>query len=256
MAVKLLSYNLNGIRAALRKGLVEWLALYPHDILCFQELKARVDQVDISPLVQMGYAYWWHEAQKAGYSGVATFSKLPPKAVVVGMGDTRFDHEGRVLRTDFDSWSLINVYFPSGTMGEQRQQVKYAFMDAFFEYLHALRKEQPRLVVAGDFNIAHTAMDIHDPVRNKKSSGFLPEERAWLTKLLDSGFVDGFRWKHPDEVVYSWWSFRANARAKNKGWRIDYFLVSEALKSCVVDAGYYNEAVHSDHCPVFLILDV
>ncbi len=256
MAVKLLSYNLNGIRSALRKGLADWLAAHPHDVLCFQELKAREDQVDLTPFREMGYDFWWHEAEKAGYSGVATFSKLRPVRVQLGMGDGRFDSEGRVLRTDFDGWSLVNVYFPSGTTGDVRQQVKYAFMDAFFDYAHALLDVQPRLVITGDFNIAHTEMDIHDPVRNKKHSGFLPEERAWLTKFFESGFVDAFRYKHPDKVEYSWWSFRAQARAKNKGWRIDYFAVSEALKEFIVDAGHYNEAVHSDHCPLFLSLDV
>ncbi len=257
MAVKLLSYNLNGIRSALKKGLAEWLAAHPHDVLCFQELKARAEQVDLTPFREMGYDHWWwHDAEKAGYSGVATFSRIEPRHVEVGMGDARFDAEGRVLRTDFDGWSLVNVYFPSGTTGDVRQQVKYEFMDAFYDYAHALLEVQPRLVITGDFNIAHTEMDIHDPVRNKKNSGFLPEERAWLTKFLDSGFVDAFRYKHPDKVEYSWWSFRANARAKNKGWRIDYFVVSEALKERVIDAGHYNEAVHSDHCPLFLILDV
>lgn len=258
--MRLLSYNVNGIRAALRNGLTEWLqdaqlAGGGFDILCFQEVKALEDQVDLTVFESLGYQLaGWHAAEKKGYSGVATFVKTQPDLVLAGFGVPFFDSEGRVLRTDFGEVTVLNCYFPSGTSGEVRQTAKMQFLDDFFEYAHELRKQRPKLIICGDYNIAHTADDIHDPVGNKKSSGFLPEERAWMTKWFSSGFSDGFRTAHPDMIEYSWWTYRANARANNKGWRIDYFSVSEALKSKIVECRQFNAAVHSDHCPVGLVL--
>jgi exodeoxyribonuclease-3 len=259
--MRILSYNVNGIRAALRNGLVDWIQQASFeggsmDVLCFQEVKALEEQVDLSALEGLGYRLQgWHAAEKKGYSGVATFAKEPADLVVAGFGVPFFDGEGRVLRTDFGEVTVLNCYFPSGTSGELRQTAKMKFLDDFYDFAHELKKERPKLIVCGDYNIAHTTIDIHDPVGNKKSSGFLPEERAWMTKWFGSGFADGFRTIHPEMVEYSWWTYRANARANNKGWRIDYFSISDALKARVVNCRQFNEAVHSDHCPVALVLE-
>ncbi len=252
MPVKICTYNLNGIRAALGKGLADWLKIKNFDIVCFQETKASPDQVDVSELEAMGYRHFWHSAEKKGYSGVATFCKQEPTNVVIGCGIGDYDSEGRILRTDFGDYTVLNCYFPSGTTGDVRQAVKMRFLDNFFDWAHELKKERPNLIIVGDYNIAHNEIDIHNPVSNKNSSGFLPEERAWMTKWFDSGFTDTFRFLHPSKVEYSWWSFRANARANNKGWRIDYQSVSDNLRPNLIAAGHYNEAQHSDHCPVFL----
>ncbi len=256
MSLKIISYNLNGIRAAIKKGFFDWLKSSDFDMVCIQETKAQEEQVDLEELKELGYRAFWHSAQKKGYSGVLTLTKLEPDQVIIGCGMEKYDQEGRILRTDFGDWTLLNCYFPSGTTGSVRQDFKYEFLDDFFEWAGQLKKERPKLVVVGDYNIAHTEMDIHNPVSNKKSSGFLPEERAWLTKWFESGFVDTFRHLHPDKVEYSWWSFRANARANNKGWRIDYQSVSEPLKANIRKAYHMNDAVHSDHCPVYLELEV
>jgi exodeoxyribonuclease III len=256
MPLNIISYNVNGIRSALSKGLAEWLAENGPDILCIQETKASPDQVGLLEIEALGYHHYWHSAEKKGYSGVATFSKIKPDKVVEGCGEPRFDSEGRILRTDFGDWTLLNCYFPSGTTGEVRQAVKMEFLDFFYDWVNDLHKERPNLIIVGDYNIAHTAIDIHDPVGNKKSSGFLPEERAWMTKWFANGFTDAFRHKHPDKVEYSWWSFRAGSRGKNKGWRIDYHSVSDNLRDRLLDAGHYNDAVHSDHCPVWMIIDL
>lgn len=255
MAMHIVSYNLNGIRSALNKGLLDWLDSRPVDLIGFQETKAWPDQVDMTPFEERGYRAYWHSAEKKGYSGVLTLSRLQPDRVEAGMGIPDFDREGRVLRTDFGPLTILNCYFPSGTTGDVRQAVKMRFLEDFFAWVQALRSQRPNLVVFGDFNIAHTERDIHDPKGNKNSSGFLPEERDWMTRWFASGFRDSFRERHPDAVNYSWWSFRANARNNNKGWRIDYQAVSEALLPRVLDAGHDPAAMHSDHCPVWLELD-
>jgi len=256
MPLHIITYNVNGIRAALAKGFAEWLAQNSFDIVCIQETKASPDQVGLLEFESLGYHYHWHPAEKKGYSGVATFSKKAPDKVVIGCGEPRFDYEGRILRTDFGDWSLLNCYFPSGTTGEVRQAVKYEFLDFFYNWIHELRKERPKLIVVGDYNIAHQNIDIHDPVGNKKSSGFLPEERAWMSKWFHNGFTDAFRYKHPAKVEYSWWSFRAGARGNNKGWRIDYQSVTDNLKDKILDAGHYMQVMHSDHCPVWMKIDL
>lgn len=256
MPTSIVSYNVNGIRAALKKGLAEWLAENPCDILCLQETKAREEQVNIQELEALGYKHAWYSAQKPGYSGVATFFKQEPDQIIQGCGHEQYDHEGRVLRTDFGDWTLINVYFPSGTTGDVRQAVKMEFLDFFYDWIHELLKSRPKMIVAGDYNIAHTPMDIHDPVRNKKNSGFLPEERAWLDKWFAHGFTDAFRYCHPDKVEYSWWSYRARARENNKGWRIDYQSVTDNLKSAILEVTHRNDARHSDHCPVWMDIDI
>lgn len=254
--MKIVSYNVNGIRAASKKGLAEWLKNNPADILCVQETKAHQEQVDVTPFEELGYHHVWHSAQKKGYSGVATFSKTKPDQVVIGCGMEKYDQEGRILRTDYGDWTLLNCYFPSGTSGEERQAFKMEFLDDFFNWIGELKKERPHLIIVGDYNIAHTPNDIHDPVRNKKSSGFLPEERAWMSKWLDSGFVDAFRQIHPEKVEYSWWSYRAGARKNNKGWRIDYQSVSQPIADKIKDAYQMDDAVHSDHCPVYMEINL
>ncbi len=256
MAKTIVSYNVNGIRAAAKKGLVDWLQEGGYDILCVQETKAHQEQVDVTPFETLGYHHHWYSAEKKGYSGVATFSKQAPDNVVAGCGIEKYDREGRILRTDFGDLSILNCYFPSGTSGDERQAFKMDFLADFFDWVAELRKERPQLLILGDYNIAHTPIDIHDPVRNKKSSGFLPEEREWLSKWFENGFVDSYRHLNAEKVEYSWWSYRAGARANNKGWRIDYQSVTENLKDNLKQAYHLSEAKHSDHCPVFLELDV
>lgn len=252
--MKIISYNVNGIRAAINKGLVEWLSAQSCDVLCIQETKAQYDQIDHSVFEELGYQSHWHSAEKKGYSGVATFSKMAPDNVVIGMGDSRYDSEGRVIRTDWGDLTLLNCYFPSGTSGEIRQEFKMQFLSDFQSFIQELRKSRPNIIVAGDYNIAHTEQDIHDPKGNKKNSGFLPEERDWMTGWFNAGFVDTFRTLNPDKIEYSWWTYRAGARGNNKGWRIDYLTVTEDIKDRLLEAGHYNDAVHSDHCPAYLIL--
>jgi exodeoxyribonuclease III len=256
MALRIVSYNLNGIRSALSKGLLEWLDQQSFDIIGFQETKAWPDQVDMSPFLERGYHASWHSAEKKGYSGVLTLSRRHPDHVQAGMGIPEYDREGRILRTDYGDLTVLNCYFPSGTTGDIRQAVKMRFLEDFYQWAHELRRQRPNLVIFGDYNIAHTERDIHDPKGNKNSSGFLPEEREWMSRWFSSGFRDSFREKHPDTVGYSWWSFRANARANNKGWRIDYQSISDLLLGSLRAAGIEPGAVHSDHCPVWLELDV
>lgn len=248
----IVSYNVNGIRSALKKGLADWVAQTQPDVLCIQETKARPDEADLSELEALGYTHYWHSAQKKGYSGVATFTRIQPNKVTAGCGIDAYDAEGRIQRLDFGDTTLINCYFPSGTTGDERQAFKMEFLSDFKRWIDDLRRESPRLIVLGDYNIAHTEIDIHDPKGNKKSSGFLPEERAWMSAWFADGFVDAFRALHPDKVEYSWWTFRAAARSRNKGWRIDYQSVSEPLAPLVTGVGHDNAAVHSDHCPVWM----
>lgn len=256
--LQLVSYNVNGIRAALKKDFIQWVAANNFDVIGLQETKARPEQVDLTPLVDLGYTYqYWHSAEKKGYSGVAIFSKIKPDLVVEGMGIERFDAEGRVIRADFGDITLLNCYFPSGTMGDIRQEVKYDFLDAINQHVQELRKERPNLIVQGDYNIAHNEIDLHSPKTNKKSSGFLPEERAWMSEWFKEGnFVDAFRQQHPEEQRYSWWSYRAASRARNKGWRLDYHAVSASIQDRIVQAELLNDAVHSDHCPSLLEIEI
>ena len=251
--MKLLSYNVNGIRAALNKGFDSWLAATQADIICIQETKALEEQVDTSVYEKLGYYHYWFSAQKKGYSGVAIFSKSKPNKVVYGSGIDHMDYEGRILRLDFDQVSVMSLYLPSGTNPE-RLDYKFQFMDEFQTYIDQLKKEIQNLIICGDYNICHQPIDIHDPIRNKNVSGFLPEERAWLDQFIKSGFIDSFRLFNPQPHQYSWWSYRANARNNNKGWRIDYTLVSEPLQASITRSFILPEAKHSDHCPVGLEL--
>ncbi|MEC7068719.1 MAG: exodeoxyribonuclease III [Bacteroidota bacterium] len=253
--MKILSYNVNGIRAALNKGFAEWLSSADPDVVCLQETKALEDQVNTDLFEQMGYKHFWHSAQKKGYSGVAILTKTNPLNVQKGTGIEHMDFEGRVIRADYENVSVISLYLPSGT-NLDRLEHKFKFMDDFQGYIDALKKNHSRLVICGDYNICHRAIDIHDPVRNKNVSGFLPEERQWIDTFMNNGFVDSFRHLNPEPNQYSWWSYRANARNNNKGWRIDYNMVSENLKNNIKSAYLLPDAKHSDHCPVGVELEL
>ena len=252
--MKIISYNVNGIRAAVKKGFVEWLIAADPDVICLQEIKAQKEQLDLGLFEAAGYPYhYWFSAQKKGYSGVAILCKKNPQNIIYGTGISSMDFEGRNLRVDFPEVSIMSLYLPSGT-NIQRLEHKFEYMDLFRAYIDELKKEKSNLVICGDYNICHEAIDIHDPVRNKNVSGFLPEERAWMGAFLKSGFTDAFRALNTEPHQYSWWSYRANSRANNKGWRLDYTLVSDTLKQKIKRALILKEAVHSDHCPVLLEL--
>ena len=253
--MRIISYNVNGIRAAISKGFLTWLQQANPDVICLQEIKATEDQIPLLDVELSGYPYhYWFPATKKGYSGVAILSKIKPNNVVFGTGIDHMDFEGRNLRVDFDDFSVMSLYLPSGTNFE-RLDYKFQYMDEFQEYITNWKKEIPNLIICGDYNICHEAIDIHDPIRNKTVSGFLPEERAWLDKFMKNGFIDTFRFFNKEPHHYSWWSYRANARANNKGWRIDYCLASEPLKNRLTRAVILPEAKHSDHCPVLVELD-
>lgn len=253
--MKIATYNVNGIRSALDKSWIQWLETTGLDVVCVQELKAHADQLDLTIFNALGYYPFLHCAEKKGYSGVAIFSKQQPDHVEYGCGNPDFDKEGRVIRADFGDISVFSIYFPSGTTGDVRQSIKYAFLDFILDYLKLIQKKRKKLIICGDFNIANKPIDIHDPVGNKNSSGFLPEERAWLDTFWESGFVDTLRLVNKEPHQYTWWSFRANARANNKGWRIDYIGISENLKSRLKNAVIMPEAMHSDHCPMVIELE-
>lgn len=255
--MQILSYNVNGLRAAIRNGLIEWLTAHTFDILCFQEVKATLDQVDLTPFEALGYRLvGWNAAQKKGYSGVAIFSKMAADCCEMGCEIPLYDQEGRIIRADFGDITIINAYFPSGTSGDARQGVKMAFLSDFQKWIQVLKAAKPvqKLIIVGDYNIAHQEIDIHDPVRNKNTTGFLPEERAWMSQWFANGFTDAFRYTHPERTEYSWWSYRAGARGNNKGWRIDYQSVSDNLRPFIKSCHHLPDAVHSDHCPVYLEL--
>ena len=237
----------------MKKGFIDWLNITKPDILCLQEIKAMKEQVDVALIEKQGYHHYWFSAEKKGYSGVAIFSKKNPVNVSFGSGISHMDFEGRILRLDFEKLSVMSLYLPSGT-NINRLEYKFKFMDEFRVYIDNLKLKFPNLIICGDYNICHQAIDIHDPIRNKTVSGFLPEERDWLNRFINSGFVDSFRFLNPEPNQYTWWSYRANARKNNKGWRIDYALVSESLKKNISKSFILSEAYHSDHCPVGLEL--
>lgn len=253
--MKILSYNVNGIRAAITKGFLDWLQAANPDVICLQEIKAQENQIPVEEIKAAGYPFqYYYPAQKKGYSGVAILSKIEPKNVVFGTGIDHMDFEGRNLRADFDNVSVMSLYLPSGTNSD-RLGYKFQYMDEFQEYITNLKKEIPNLIIGGDYNICHEAIDIHDPIRNAKVSGFLPEERKWLDGFMKNGFLDTFRMLNPEAHNYSWWSYRANARNNNKGWRIDYLLATENMESRIKRAYILPEAKHSDHCPIGLEIE-
>lgn len=252
---KIISYNVNGIRAAMTKGLCDWMLKVQPDILCVQELKAMQDQVDVSFFEKEGYHHYWFPAEKKGYSGVAIFTRVKPDHVEYGSGIPESDSEGRVIRADFGDVSVMSIYAPSGSSGEERQAFKMEWLASFGPYIKKLRKKRPNLILAGDFNICHRAIDIHNPVSNANSSGFLPEEREWMEGFINQEMVDTFRHFNKEPHQYTWWSFRANARSKNLGWRIDYQIATRSLESSLKRSVLLPDARHSDHCPVVLEVD-
>ena len=251
----IISYNVNGIRAAIRKGILDWLQQANPDVVLIQEIKATPEQLDLEVFEKAGYPYqYWYPATKKGYSGVAILSKTKPDHVEYGTGIDYMDYEGRVIRADFGELSVMSLYLPSGT-NTARLDFKFKFMEDFQYYIDELKNSRPNLIIGGDYNICHEAIDIHDPVRLKNTSGFLPEERQWIDRLMQSGFIDSFRHFNEEPDQYSWWSYRANARNNNKGWRIDYNLVAAPLKDRLKRAVILPEAYHSDHCPVLVEIE-
>ena len=238
--MKIISYNVNGIRAAIKKGFLEWLKAANPDIICIQETKANKEQVPSEGFDLAGYPYqYWFSAQKKGYSGVAIFCKDKPNHIEYGTGIETMDFEGRNLRVDFDNVSVMSMYLPSGT-NQARLDFKFSYMAQIQDYLINLKKQIPNLIVCGDYNICHEAIDIHNP-KMKGVSGFLPEEREWIGNFIDNGFIDSFRYLNKEPHHYSWWSYRANSRANNKGWRIDYNMVSLPLKDAISKSPYLIE---------------
>lgn len=252
--MKLLSYNVNGIRAAENKGFSSWLAEAAPDVIGLQEIKAMDDQFDWQVVRNLGYETYTFPAEKKGYSGTAILTRKKPNKVTKGCGVDWIDAEGRIIRADYDDFSFISVYIPSGSSGDERQDMKMQFLEFFRPYIKLLAQEFPRLIISGDYNICHQAIDIHDPVRNAGMSGFLPEEREWFSSYLQEGLVDTFRHLVNAPDHYSWWSYRAGARGNNKGWRIDYHVITEALLPQLHSAAILPNVHHSDHCPVELVL--
>ena len=253
--MRIISYNVNGIRAAFKKGFIDWLKTDPADVICLQEVKAHKDDIDMAAIEELGYTTHWFCAQKKGYSGVGILSKIKPTNVFEGCKIEQSDFEGRVIRADFGDITLFSVYFPSGTSGEVRQAYKYVWLDEFLEYVNKLKKKRKKIIICGDYNIAHKEIDIHDPKSNKKTTGFLPEEREWFDKFYESGFTDGFRHLNKDPHHYTWWSvMRPSTRLENKGWRIDYINVTDNLAKQIKEVAILPHIKHSDHCPVFLEL--
>ncbi len=254
--MKIITYNVNGLRAALSKGLTEWMAEEQPDVLCIQETKAQPEQIPLLEFEALGYHTYFFSAQKKGYSGVAILTKQKPDQIVYGMNIPEYDNEGRFIRADYGDLSVVSVYHPSGTTGDERQAFKMKWLADFQNYVKDLEKTREKLILCGDYNICHRPIDIHDPVRNATNSGFLPEEREWIGNFIDSGFIDTFRLFHPEEPdCYTWWSYRFNARTNNKGWRIDYCMASRNLQAQLKDAYILPNANHSDHCPAGIIID-
>jgi exodeoxyribonuclease-3 len=236
------------------KGLIDWINSAKPDVLCLQEIKASPEQVGLLEFEELGYHHYWYPAQKKGYSGVAIFTKEKPMHVEYGCGVQKYDDEGRIIRADYKDHSVMSVYHPSGSSGDDRQAFKMEWLSFFQDYINTLKQTKPNLVLSGDYNICHKAIDIHNPVSNAKTSGFLPEEREWMEQFINSGFIDSFRHFNKEPHQYSWWSYRAGSRGKNLGWRIDYNMVSESMADRLKRALILPEAKHSDHCPVLVEL--
>lgn len=252
---KIITYNVNGIRAAMSKNWLDWLKAVSPDIVCLQETKATPEQLDLGIFEDAGYHHFWHSAEKKGYSGVAILTKNKPDHIKIGCGIDHIDAEGRIIRADYGDKSVISVYIPSGSSGDERQAYKMDWLDEFYDYIQNLKKERPNLIICGDYNICHKPIDIHNPVANANSSGFLPEEREWMSKFINSGFIDSFRFFNQQPHQYTWWSYRANARAKNLGWRIDYIMATQNLDKNLKRAVILPDAKHSDHCPMLIEID-
>lgn len=252
--MKIITWNVNGLRAVLRKDALTWVWNQDPDMLCLQEVKARPEQLTAPQRDALPMQHVWNPAQRPGYSGVTTFYKEAPLEIQLGLGEPKYDMEGRIISTLHPGFRLFNIYFPSGQRGQERVSYKLDFYACFLKLCDRLHAEGEHLILTGDFNTAHQPIDLKNPKSNQRTSGFLPEERAWIQKYLDHGFVDIFRWLYPERVQYTWWTNILNARQRGVGWRLDYFLVSEALVPRVKDIIIHDEVLGSDHCPVELIL--
>ena len=250
--MKIITWNVNGLRAALKKDVLPWIQEQSADVMCLQETRVLPEQLTEEQRTVPGYEITWNPAEKKGYSGVSTWTKETPRETTLGLGEERFDSEGRVIRTRHPDFYLYNIYFPNGQRGHERVEYKLDFYENLLETCNALHAAGESVIITGDFNTAHNEIDLKNHKSNHKTSGFLPEERAMIDKYLEHGFVDPFRHLYPDKEQYSWWSFRGNARANNVGWRIDYFLISEKLLPRVQDVIIYDNVTGSDHCPVEL----
>lgn len=250
--MRIYSWNVNGLRAIIKKDFLQWVKEEKPDILCIQETKLQESQLDGETKNLDGYYSYFSFAVKKGYSGVATYTKLKPIDIRHGIGIEKFDNEGRILITEFEQFTLLNIYFPNGQMNEERLNYKMEFYDAILEYCNSLVDEGKNIVMCGDYNTSHTEMDIKNAKANEKTSGFLPLERAWLDKLIANGYTDTFRHLNPEKIQYSWWSYMFKARERNVGWRIDYHFVSNKFLPYVKDAKILDEVTGSDHCPILL----
>lgn len=254
--MKIITLNCNGIRSAIQKGLLDFFKKEKADFLCLQEIKAEESQIDLSFFEENGYHTFINSAEKKGYSGTAIFSLKKPLNVAYGIGHPFFDKEGRCISLEYKNFILIDTYFPSGTSGEERQELKMEFLEHYIKFQKSKKEKKKKLIICGDVNIAHTEMDIHNPKGNEKNSGFLPEEREWLTKFLNLDYIDAYRFLNPEAKDYSWWTYRFNARKNNKGWRIDYFFASKNLEKNLVSCKICKDVIVSDHAPVVLELNL
>lgn len=255
--MKIISWNVNGIRACHKKGLIDFVNKENPDIFCVQETKAHIEQVEVeAKQLHRNFAYWSSGVRK-GYSGVATFVNEEPKSIAHGIGIEAYDREGRIVLTDHGAFDLYNIYFPNGGSGEERHQFKQQFLKDLNLHLKEKLKTGRQIVVVGDYNVAHQAMDVYDPIRLSKVSGFFPEERAWFSSFLELGFIDTFRYLNPTAANrYSWWSYRELARENNRGWRIDYISISKGLEKYLTSADILDQVEGSDHCPVVAELNL
>jgi exodeoxyribonuclease-3 len=254
--MEITTWNVNGLRAAMGKGIWEWVIKESPDVLCLQEIKVRPEQLtDDHHQKYEGYQVYWNPAVRPGYSGVATFTPQAPIDVQYGLGIPEFDHEGRVICSRYPGFLLYNIYFPNGQRGQDRVAFKLDFYAHLLDICDQLHVSGEQIVICGDFNTAHREIDLRNPKENEKTSGFLPEERVWIDHYLAHGFKDAYRALYPDRVQYTWWTYITNARSRNVGWRLDYFMVSEGLMPRVRDVIIHDSVLGSDHCPVSLILD-
>ena len=256
--MRIVTWNVNGIRAALGKGILNWIEAQPPEVLCLQEVRARPEQVEQAHLERLAALYphsTFNPAERGGYSGVATFAKAAPLEENLGLGETVFDNEGRVIRSRYPGFTLFNIYFPNGGRDLSRVPYKLDFYARLLQICAELHARGEQIIITGDFNTAHREIDLRNPKQNETTTGFLPEERAWIDRYLEHGFVDVFRRRYPEREQYTWWTYRANARARNIGWRLDYYLVSPGLVDQVEDVVIHDEVMGSDHCPVSLYFD-
>ncbi|MDO8753313.1 MAG: exodeoxyribonuclease III [Anaerolineales bacterium] len=253
--MKIITWNVNGIRAALGKNALDWTFAQQPDVLCLQEVKAREEQLDEEQRAMLKLPFAWNPAQRPGYSGVTTFFKQEPDRIALGTGAPKFDVEGRVIQTVWAGLRLFNIYFPNGQRGKGRVDYKLEFYAHLLELCDSLHQQGESIIITGDFNTCHMPIDLKNAKANEKTSGFLPEEREWVQKFLDNGFVDVYRHLYPDRVQYTWWTYRLQARERGIGWRLDYFLVSESLLPRVKDVIIHENVMGSDHCPVELVLE-